>query len=41
MNRDREVRDIADKLEALLDELAANVQELNAILDPSEEEAAT
>lgn len=37
MSRDREVRDIADLLETLLDELAASVQALSAILDPPEE----
>lgn len=40
MSRDREVRDIADQLEALLDQLSVNVQALGAILDPPEEEAA-
>jgi hypothetical protein len=37
LNRDREVREIADQLEALLDRLALNVTALRAILDPAEE----
>ena len=37
MSRDREVRDIADRLEELLDQLQGNVSALSAILDPPEE----
>jgi len=37
VSRDREVREIADQLETLLDQLAVNVAALSAILDPAEE----
>jgi hypothetical protein len=39
LSRDSEVRDITGQLEALLDQLAADIAAISAILNPAEEAA--